>query len=134
VAAVDAAVLAEQPYHRIIHGRAQQRRGFRGPRRHTHQRGEAPMSVPKLPLDPQESTGPSGPLIIEMGGRRQVQLSRTKAGFYELALAGPTKPSSAWGDRLVVHGKLQLSAERALEILTAIAVLCARVDREGLPS
>jgi hypothetical protein len=68
-----------------------------------------------------------------MGGRRQAQLYRTRAGFYELALAGPTKPDSAWGDRLVVHGKLQLSAQRALETLCAFAQICRRVDAEGLP-
>jgi hypothetical protein len=80
-----------------------------------------------------DATGPSGPLIVEMGGRREVQLSRTKAGFYELALAGPIKPGSAWGDRLVVHGKLQLSAERSIETLRAIAEVCRRVDERGLP-
>jgi hypothetical protein len=69
-----------------------------------------------------------------MGGRRQVQLSRTKAGFYELVLAGPTKPGSAWGDRLVVHGKLQLSAERALETVMALAEICRRVELHGLPT
>jgi hypothetical protein len=68
-----------------------------------------------------------------MGGRRQVQLYRTRAGFFELALAGPTKPGSAWGDRLVVHGKLQVSAERGLETLAAIQRLCEIVDRGGLP-
>jgi hypothetical protein len=92
------------------------------------------MPDPKLPADPPPSTGPTSSLVIEMRGRRQVQLARTRAGFYELALAGPTKPGSAWGDRLVTHGKLQLSAERAIETLMAIAEICRRVDRYGLPT
>lgn len=93
------------------------------------------MHDPKLPADPPASTGPSaGPFVEGMGGRRQVQLARTGAGFYELALAGPTKPGSAWGDRLVTHGKLQISAERAVETIMAIAEICRRVDRCGLPT
>jgi hypothetical protein len=91
------------------------------------------MSIPKLPSDPPPSTGPSGRIVVEMSGRRQAQLYRTRAGFYELALAGPTKAGSAWGDRVVVHGKLQLSTERALETLCAISEICRRVDAEGLP-
>ena len=92
------------------------------------------MSAPNLLPDPTgPSTGPTGPLAVNMGGRRQVRLSRTRAGFYELALAGPTKPGSAWGDRLVIHGKLQLSAERAMETLAAIHRLCELVDQRGLP-
>ena len=79
------------------------------------------------------STGPTGLIVVEMGGRRRVQLSRTEAGFFELALAGPTKPGSSWGDRLVVHGKLQMSAERALETLMGIAEVCRQVDAHGLP-
>jgi hypothetical protein len=94
----------------------------------------SPMSIPKLSPDSDDATGPTPSFVVDMGGRRQVQLSRTKAGFYELALAGPTKPGSAWGDRLVVHGKLQLSAERVLETLLAIAEICRMVDEQGLPS
>ena len=90
------------------------------------------MSGPRSSPEEPESTGPR--IVVEMGGRRQVQLYRTRAGFYELALAGPTKPGSAWGDRLVVHGKLQLGAERALETLAGIAEVCGRVDAFGLPS
>ncbi len=89
------------------------------------------MSAPRSSPDESESTGPA--IVVEMGGRRRVEFSRTGAGFYELALAGPTKPGSAWGDRLVIHGKLQLSAERAIETLMAIAEVCRRVDAEGLP-
>jgi hypothetical protein len=72
-------------------------------------------------------------IVVEMAGCRQAQLCRTLDGFYELALASPTKPGSAWGDRLVVHGKLQLSAERALETLAAIHRVCELVDQGGLP-
>jgi hypothetical protein len=84
-------------------------------------------------VSPSQSTPSTGPLIVRMGGRRQAQLSRVRAGYYELALAGSTRPGSAWGDRLVVHGKLQLSAERAIETLCAIAELCRLVDERGLP-
>jgi hypothetical protein len=83
---------------------------------------------------PEESESTRTAIVVEMAGRRKAQLYRTRAGFYELALAGPTKAGSAWGDRLVVHGKLQLSAERALETLLAIAEICRRVDAEGLPN
>ena len=89
------------------------------------------MSAPRLSPEEPESTRTA--IVVEMGGRRQAQFYRTRGGFYELALAGPTKPGSAWGDRLVVHGKLQLSAERALETLLAISEICRRVDTEGLP-
>src|SRR5215213_6004592 len=89
------------------------------------------MSDPNLQQPHPSSTGP---IVVEMSGRRRVQLSRTKAGFYELALAGPTKPGSAWGDRLVVHGKLQLSADRAIKTLMGIAEICRRVDAYGLPA
>jgi hypothetical protein len=91
------------------------------------------MSVPNLDPTKESATGPTSSIVVGMGGRRQVQLSRTRAGFYELALAGPTKPGSSWGDRLVIHGKLQFSAERALETLCGIAQICQQVDERGLP-
>jgi hypothetical protein len=34
---------------------------------------------------------------------------------------------------MIVHGSLDISARRTLEVLMALASLCARVDREGLP-
>jgi hypothetical protein len=91
------------------------------------------VPIPNVVPQPDDATGPPAVLVVEMGGRRRVQFSRVKAGYYELAIAGPTKPGSAWGDRLVVHGKLQLSAERALETLNAIQRICELVDAEGLP-
>jgi hypothetical protein len=93
------------------------------------------MWCPQFNSPPTPSaTRPAGAIIAQMTARREVRLLRTMDGAYELCTFNPTKPGSAWGDRLVLSSKLQLGSRTAPEIIAAIHQICELVKQHGLPT
>jgi hypothetical protein len=84
------------------------------------------MSPPNL--DPAHSGAIPFPYVVTCSGGRQASLHRLPSGGVKLELTAPAKDGSRR-----VHGSLDFSAERAIEGLMAIALLCRMVDQRGLP-
>jgi hypothetical protein len=89
------------------------------------------MSCPERSTSPTPSAIPE--YVATISGDGQVALRRNGTGV-RLELRAPVQnPKPGGRSGMIVHGSLDISARRAVEVLMALSSLLDRVDREGLP-